>query len=333
MTSARSARDDGLGLGLGLGLAALTGCFGLVENTSGHGFNVAGGSATSQGSGSSATSDGGSRGAAVPTEGVARPGAASGLPCEIDEMLATHCRSCHGGPLKAPMPLLAYADLLAAAVSDPNRKVAELALERMQSQTAPMPPAGLPSVPAEQRDAFAAWLASGAPRGECGAPGAGGATSSTAKQPVVCTSDSFWPASGDGDHDGLDAEGPWMSPGRACISCHLETEDKGPIVQIGGTVYPSLHEQDLCYGIDGPASAARVIITDAVANTFELPVGRTGNFALELKDQSRVVFPIRAKVVAAGRERAMSVAQHTGDCNSCHTEQGRNGAPGRILLP
>lgn len=124
-----------------------------------------------------------------------------------------------------------------------------------------------------------------------------------------------------------------MNPGKACITCHLETEDEGPIVQIGGTVYPSLHEKDLCYGIDGPASTARVIITDAAANTFELPVGRTGNFALEVEDQRNVVFPIRAKVVAAGRERAMSVAQHTGDCNSCHTEQGRNGAPGRILLP
>jgi predicted CXXCH cytochrome family protein len=29
----------------------------------------------------------------------------------------------------------------------------------------------------------------------------------------------------------------------------------------------------------------------------------------------------------------MMTPQETGDCNSCHTEQGRNGAPGRILLP
>jgi predicted CXXCH cytochrome family protein len=25
--------------------------------------------------------------------------------------------------------------------------------------------------------------------------------------------------------------------------------------------------------------------------------------------------------------------QTTGDCNSCHTQSGANGAPGRILLP
>jgi predicted CXXCH cytochrome family protein len=30
------------------------------------------------------------------------------------------------------------------------------------------------------------------------------------------------------------------------------------------------------------------------------------------------------------QERAMGVAQSTGDCNSCHTEKG---APGRIMLP
>jgi hypothetical protein len=29
----------------------------------------------------------------------------------------------------------------------------------------------------------------------------------------------------------------------------------------------------------------------------------------------------------------MSGAQMTGDCNSCHTQDGWNGAPGRIVAP
>ena len=32
-------------------------------------------------------------------------------------------------------------------------------------------------------------------------------------------------------------------------------------------------------------------------------------------------------------ERAMVAAQTSGDCNSCHTLAGTNGAPGRIMLP
>lgn len=54
-----------------------------------------------------------------------------------------------------------------------------------------------------------------------------------------------------------------------------------------------------------------------------------GNF----HTQERVVFPIHAKVVMDERERPMGPAQTTGDCNGCHTQQGANGAPGRIMQP
>jgi hypothetical protein len=43
--------------------------------------------------------------------------------------------------------------------------------------------------------------------------------------------------------------------------------------------------------------------------------------------------PYKAKVTYMGRERAMVAAQTSGDCNSCHTQNGANSAPGRILLP
>ena len=43
--------------------------------------------------------------------------------------------------------------------------------------------------------------------------------------------------------------------------------------------------------------------------------------------------PYRARVRANGRVRPMGDVQTNGDCNVCHTEQGREGAPGRILWP
>jgi hypothetical protein len=123
-----------------------------------------------------------------------------------------------------------------------------------------------------------------------------------------------------------------MNPGRACIACHLTAHDRGPLVQLGGTVYPARREPDLCYGVDGRTTDARVIITDASERVFELSLGPTGNFSLSVEEEA-VTFPIRAKIVYEGRERLMAIPQESGDCNGCHTPTGENGAPGRIVLP
>lgn len=138
--------------------------------------------------------------------------------------------------------------------------------------------------------------------------------------PAVCTSNETWSS---------DDTGPTMNPGRACITCHVQ-EKNNPILQVGGTVYPTLHEPDLCYGAGG--IGAEVIVTDANGREVRLPVGPTGNFSLRARGE-RLVMPIRAKVVYEGRAREMNSAQMTGDCNGCHTERGLEGAPGRIVLP
>ncbi|HSY23238.1 MAG TPA: hypothetical protein VK841_14025 [Polyangiaceae bacterium] len=46
-----------------------------------------------------------------------------------------------------------------------------------------------------------------------------------------------------------------------------------------------------------------------------------------------IATPFDAKVLNGSKERDMVAAQTSGDCNSCHTEQGANGAPGRIMPP
>jgi len=128
----------------------------------------------------------------------------------------------------------------------------------------------------------------------------------------------MWTKGNDGSED--------MNPGRACITCHA-IED-GPTLTIAGTVYPTPHEPDLCNGADG-SNGARVTIVGADGQTLTLVPGPSGNF----NSEARVMLPYRAKVSYMGRDRAMAAAQTSGDCNSCHTQTGANGAPGRILLP
>jgi hypothetical protein len=118
-----------------------------------------------------------------------------------------------------------------------------------------------------------------------------------------------------------------MNPGRACIDCHSMGGD-GPAYSVAGTVYPSAHEPDLCNGADG-AGVVVVTIVGADGLTQMLTPNAAGNFG----SRAAVAFPYRAKISYMGRERAMAAMQTTGDCNSCHTQNGANGAPGRILLP
>jgi hypothetical protein len=57
-----------------------------------------------------------------------------------------------------------------------------------------------------------------------------------------------------------------------------------------------------------------------------------GNF--NIAANANIALPFRARVVAAdGHERSMQTPQMIGDCNSCHSVTGKNGAPGRIVLP
>jgi hypothetical protein len=131
----------------------------------------------------------------------------------------------------------------------------------------------------------------------------------------VCTSGTQWTAGNDGSSR--------MNPGQACISCHSSGE--GPRFAVAGTVYPTGHEPDLCNG----TSAAQVIITDANGTTLTLTPNSAGNFS----SSAALALPYHAEVVANGKTRAMSATQSSGDCNGCHTQNGANGAPGRITLP
>jgi hypothetical protein len=128
-------------------------------------------------------------------------------------------------------------------------------------------------------------------------------------------------------------QGATMAPGDTCITCHSRRE--GPSFFVAGTVYPTAHEPKLCNGKSG----IDVVITDSAGNVFTLTTNTAGNFACGSRARqgfpacAAFTPPYSAKVVSNGVERAMGAHQAAGDCNTCHTESGANGAPGRIMAP
>lgn len=279
-------------------------------------------------------------GGGTPTDPAA--GNASGLPCDVDTLLAQKCRTCHGAKPRSPMSLLTYEDLVAPSKSDPSKSVAALSLERMKDLEKPMPPNKSFAATANELAAFDRWLVAGLPAGTCAKPDAGttssggttsgGTTSSGGTTPGVVDAGTDAGARGGTCSTGLmwtsRDSGSRMNPGRACIGCHTNFAGR-PILQIGGTVYETLNEVDRCYGTQVPAY---VVVKDATGRSVTLTTGATGNFTLS-SNVTPLVYPISVKVVRNGKENAMLSNPPHGDCNACHTENGKNGAPGRILMP
>lgn len=114
-----------------------------------------------------------------------------------------------------------------------------------------------------------------------------------------------------------------MQPGQACIACHGQGE--GPQFEVAGTVFAGQHEQNGCFGSAG----AQVVVSDADGRTLTLETNAAGNFSY----RGPLTLPIHAEVRHQGATRAMAAAVPSGDCNACHTENGTQGSPGRILLP
>ncbi|MEO8700944.1 MAG: hypothetical protein ABI867_12925 [Kofleriaceae bacterium] len=235
----------------------------------------------------------------------------SGLPCEVEAALAS-CVGCHGHPPSggASIGLATYDDLVRNTSAG---TMIERALVRMQSTTAPMPPAPGQPVSASDIATLESWVAAGMPQGDCGAG------SNPFDDPPQCTSGRTW------THG--NQESPSMHPGVACIACHTAMGE-GPRFAVAGTVYTSGHEPNDCYGATG---GIVVEVTGANDRTFSLSVNSAGNFYLAAN--AGLTFPIRAKVITNGLERVMVAPQQSGDCNTCHSQNGTSMAPGRIALP
>lgn len=243
------------------------------------------------------------------------------LPCEVENVLKTRCQSCHNNPpVGAPMPLVSYAQLVAKSTQFPMQSYAERSLARMQDGTRPMPPGPTPTVPAAEITAFGKWVTGG----QVGAPMKCGTMppDDPFSKPPMCSSGKTYMGG---------TPKPEMNPGLACLTCHTRM-GKAAQVQLAGTVYITGHEPDKCLGGPAPGSPAAVVeITDATKKVHMLTVNAAGNFLL--RQAAQIPLPYTAKVIWNGKERSMVAAQMNTDCNSCHDQGGKNGAPGRIALP
>ncbi len=240
------------------------------------------------------------------------------LPCDVANALAS-CQACHGSPPveSAPYTLISYQDLTQASPQYPDQTVAQRVVARMSDPNFPMPPNPLGPAPQSDIDTIQAWIDAGYPGGDCTPPP--GATDPFAT-PVACTN----------GHYTTQFASSSMFPGEACVSCHKQ--QFGPTLAFGGTVYPTAHEQNDCKGVN--VTGAVVEITDSTNRVFKANVVSNGNFYAYAPPN--LTPPYTVKLTYQGRERDMTglvVAPTDGDCNSCHTQDGTNGAPGRIMLP
>jgi len=281
--------------------------------------------------GTGGTTGAGGTGGRIGTGGMTGAGGAggatsAGLPCDVQAVYQTHCTTCHAAtPVNgAPMPLVTRGNLMAASFADASMTFAQRTVVRMQSTSSPMPPAPGTRATAAEVQTVNTWISAGYPAGTCGTGGAGGGGAGGGTVDPLgatprCTSGTTWTGGNEGSAN--------MNPGRACISCHAG-EDEAPRFTIAGTLYPTGHEPNLCNGVNG-TTGARVVIVDAANRTVTLTPNSAGNFTYT----GTISTPYTAKVTYQGRERIMPVSQTSGDCNSCHTQTGANGAPGRITLP
>jgi hypothetical protein len=253
----------------------------------------------------------------------AGPDANQGIPCDVANLLAARCDSCHSQhPVQgAPMALVSYANLIAPSIMDPTKTYAEQSVVRMQISTPRMPPAPAAPATASEIAILTNWIAAGYPTGTCGVPDGGladGGTSTDASLDDGNTYDGgFVCTSGKMYSHGTGAD---MEPGENCLGCHK--------FHIAGTIFPTLHEPDKCDGVN--VGGVSVVITDSKGVVTTLaPSVTSGNF----HTSATFTPPYNAKVIFNGVMREMLTPQTSGACNSCHTATGANGAPGRIQLP
>ena len=122
-------------------------------------------------------------------------------------------------------------------------------------------------------------------------------------------------------------KGTSMKPGEACIACHT-SQGEGAYYTIAGTVYATPHVVNDCVTTIDYANT-KVEVTDANGTIINLNVNSVGNFYYS----KTVPAPYKVRVVKGTDSMDMMKSPPSGDCNSCHTTDGANNAPGRILSP
>ncbi len=145
-----------------------------------------------------------------------------------------------------------------------------------------------------------------------------GTHADTGTQGSACSSGQHWTMGNEGS--------ALMDPGGNCVSCHANSGE-APMYATGATVFGDYRDEDNCYGVSG----VTVELTGANGNVLTMTTNQAGNF-FSASDNG-LATPYTAKLTYQGRERPMITPQTDFNCANCHTAQGANAAPGRIVVP
>ncbi len=272
--------------------------------------------------------------AACPT-----PTPGTGLPCDVADVVGKKCSSCHGPKLMlgAPQRLVTLADFTTLSPLGESQTYAQRSLTRMKDTSAPMPPSYAPQLTAAELAAFEGWVNARTPSGDCPVDPDAGIGFDAGGPQITCTTGVRMPRPTTTAPRG----GEEMAPGFACSACHRGQDFQGqnpggllgmtPPFDVGGTVYATLNEEDLCVSSVGDAGIVVEILDDAGVTRLTAPVNLVGNFYIPL--DAGMPRPYTARVRRGSATRLMTTPQTDGDCNICHTELGREQAPGRIIAP
>ena len=231
------------------------------------------------------------------------------MPCDVAFVVQRYCSECHVEPPKnsAPFAIINHSEAMAAA---PRM------LFRMRTGT--MPPSGArPS--AREIDAFESWMDAGYPQtGTCtdfdaGVVDAGAMT--------TCASGNFY-------NMAAELPGELMNPGLSCPTCHIAGANFYVAFAYAGTVMPGLHEADRCKSPAPDGGLVEILEMDGGAGLSFSPKS-SGNF----KRLDAGPSPFIARITLNGISKSSASTHTSGDCNTCHTEQGANGASGRLTWP
>lgn len=166
-----------------------------------------------------------------PSDGGADGGSASALPCNVAQVLADHCQSCHGPTpsFGAPMSLVTWDDLQRPAPSDPSQRVFQMVGKRIHDDANPMPKPPNARLGAADTDILDKYIALGAPKSVASCKPIGG---DAGPQPLECTPDIH-----------MAPQGKWTMP-------------------------QSLDDDYVCFGFDIPVSSKRqtIAITPKIDN-------------------------------------------------------------------
>lgn len=145
-----------------------------------------------------------------------------------------------------------------------------------------------------------------------------GTHADTGTQGFACSSGQHWTGGNEGS--------ALMDPGGNCVSCHASSGE-APHYATGSTVFGDYHDEDNCYGTAG----VTVELTGANGKVLTMTTNQAGNFYSA--SDNGLATPYTAKLKFQGRERPMITPQADFNCTNCHTAQGANAAPGRLVAP